>query len=147
VGYVSVEVGNFNLNRGDFNKESDRAMRRFVDRKAKELKRMAKMKVGVRSGKLRRSIDILDKTRVPGKFYSVSVGSRVSYAAAHHNGTGPYKITAKRNKVMKFKGGAVIAVGRSDGSGNIYARSVRHPRIAPNRYLTGPAKTIMTGRK
>lgn len=142
-----IEIGKFELNRGEFNKQSDRAMRRFLDRKANELKRMAKAKVHVKSGRLRRSIDTMDKISIPGVSYRVSVGSRVRYAAAHHNGTHPYRITSKRNKIMKFKGGSVIAVGRTDGRGNIYARSVQHPRIAPNRYLTDPAKILLASRK
>jgi hypothetical protein len=144
---TSFEISKFEINRGEFNRQSDRVMKRFVDRKADELKKMAKAKVHVRSGRLRRSIDKMDVIHIPGKSYQVSVGSRVKYAAAHHNGTHPYRITSKRNKIMKFKGGSVIAVGRTDGSGNVYGRSVRHPRIAPNRYLSGPAKILLASRK
>jgi hypothetical protein len=144
---ISFKTIDFKIDSNTLNRDSTRSMKDYIDNKADKLKKLAKAKVGVRSGRLRRSITVLEKVNVAGKVYQVAVGSRVSYAAAHHNGTRAYRISSKRNKVMRFKGGSVIAIGRTDGSGNVYARSVNHPRVAANRYLTGPAKTIMTSRK
>jgi hypothetical protein len=136
-------VGTVFINKSALKKASNTSMIRFVDKKAKEVKHVAKIKVGRRTGKLRRSIDVIDKKGLPGLYYSVSVGSRVSYAYAHHEGTAPYVIRPKTKKVLKFKAGSVVAIGRTDGRGNVYARAVRHPRVRPNRYLSDAARLVL----
>jgi hypothetical protein len=143
----AITVGKAYIDGQLLRKHTDLAMVRFTDKKARQLKKLAKLKVGRRTGKLRRSIDLMDRKYVPGIYYSVSVGSRVKYAYPHHEGTEPYIIRPKTRKVLKFKAGSVVAMGRTDGRGNVYARAVRHPRVAPNRYLTDPAKIIFTGRR
>jgi hypothetical protein len=112
---------------------------KFIDKKAKELKRAAKLKVRVRTGALKRSINILSRKYVGGA-YQVVVGSNLNYAYPHHEGTRAYIITPRPgNKVMRFKGGKGIA---TDANGYVYARRVRHPKVKANRYLSGPAKIL-----
>jgi hypothetical protein len=56
----------------------------------------------------------------------VQIGSALSYALMHHEGTRPHKITAsKAPKLVFAKRGALIAT-----------ISVQHPGTKPNKYLS-----------
>lgn len=113
-------------------------------KKANKVQRLAKRQVHVKSGKLRRSIKV-SKVYHRGARSFVSVGSTVYYARAHHNGTRAYIIRPTKSRFLKFKGGAGFSgIGANmDSKGNVYARSVMHPRVRANRYLTDSLRRVM----
>lgn len=85
----------------------------------------AKAQVGYKSGHLRRSIHIEHVDGARGQ--SVKIGSDVSYALLHHEGTRPHIIApSPPNTVLRFRAGAKI----------IHSPIVRHPGTKPNRYLS-----------
>lgn len=85
----------------------------------------AKRQVGVKSGHLRKSLHIQHIDGSRGQ--SVKIGSDVSYALAHHEGTRPHLITPNPpNTVLRFRSGAKI----------INTSLVRHPGTKANRYLS-----------
>jgi hypothetical protein len=85
----------------------------------------AKLQVGVRSGHLRKSLHIEHVDGSRGQ--SVKVGSNVSYALAHHEGTRPHLITPKApNTVLRFRSGTKV----------INTTLVRHPGTKANKYLS-----------
>jgi hypothetical protein len=87
----------------------------------------ARKMVGVKTGKLRDSIHIRHISTSNG--HSVKIGSSLSYALAHHEGTKPHFITPKPPKSMlRFTSKARI----------IHSRTVFHPGTKPNKYLTTP---------
>jgi hypothetical protein len=83
----------------------------------------AKRQVGVRTGRLRRSIHI-EMTYRP--VTSAYIGSNVRYALLHHEGSRRHPIVAKPGRMLVF---------RSNGK-RVYAKKVLHPGTRPNRYLT-----------
>lgn len=88
----------------------------------------AKAIVGVRTGRLRRSIHMRQGLR--GRVQYVSVGSNVKYAEAHHEGTRPHAITAHPGRIMRFNVGGRV----------VYAHKVNHPGTKPRKYLTIPMR-------
>lgn len=99
---------------------------RDLDARALRIVRGAKAQVGVRSGKLQRSIRRY-WVRERGKKLSVSVGSNVRHAKVHHEGARPHVIRARNVRMLRYE--------RKDGS-IAYAKSVNHPGHKANRYLT-----------
>lgn len=61
------------------------------------------------------------------------VGSELSYARLHHDGTPPHVIVPRNASVLRFptKGGTIV-----------FARRVNHPGTKPNRYLTDVATAL-----
>jgi len=117
VRFYSVVLDNFlNNPSGDVG--------RFLDNKGKEILALAKAKVGVRTGKLRNSLHMRHMRDARGQY--VWVGSKLDYALAHHEGTGPRTITPKSGKVLRFVSRGQI----------VYAHSVQHPGTKANRYLS-----------
>jgi hypothetical protein len=85
----------------------------------------ARAQVGVKTGGLRASIYREHHRR--GQFQEIRVGSRLSYAYAHHEGTKPRVITPNPpNKVLTF----------TKGSKLIRTTIVTHPGTRPNRFLS-----------
>jgi hypothetical protein len=90
----------------------------------------AKSQVGVRTGLLRASIHMRHMRDPRGQY--IKIGSSLSYARLHHDGTKPHLILPKKRQVLRFysKGQIVIT------------HMVRHPGTKPNRYLTDNLKLI-----
>lgn len=87
----------------------------------------ARKMVGVKTGKLKASIHIRHISKASG--HSVSIGSNLSYAFMHHEGTKPHLITPPPGKsTLRFTSKARI----------IHTKLVMHPGTKPNRYLTIP---------
>lgn len=99
---------------------------RDLDRRALRIQTAAKAQVGVKTGRLQRSIKRYWR-RERGKTLSVSVGSNVRHAAVHHDGARPHVIRARNAKALRYE--------RKDGT-IVFAKSVHHPGHKANRYLT-----------
>lgn len=84
----------------------------------------ARAQVGVKSGRLKRSIHMTHRRDPMGQ--AISVGSNVNYAYMHHEGTKPHLIVPKKAEVLSFGRGARI----------VHTKVVRHPGTKPNRYLS-----------
>jgi len=98
---------------------------RDLNKRARQVMTAAKAQAGVNTGRLKQSIHVRNHNRtMTGQ--SIQVGSPVSYALAHHNGTRPHMIVPNTAKVLRFTSGSRV----------IYTRMVRHPGTRPNKYLT-----------
>ena len=86
----------------------------------------AKAMVGVRTGRLRRSLHM--RQGLKGRTQYVEVGSNVSYAYMHHEGTRRHTIRAHEGRLMRFNVGGKV----------VYAVKVNHPGTKPRKYLTIP---------
>lgn len=103
---------------------------KHLARKGLEIATLAKLEVGVRTGLLRSSIHMRHLRDSRGQY--VQVGSSLSYARMHHEGTRPHVIRPSRAKVLRFvKRGQVV-----------YANSVMHPGTKPNKYLTNAMRRV-----
>lgn len=94
--------------------------------KAERVKFAARRQVGVKTGKLRASITVINHT--PTTYgQSIMVGSMLSYARLHHDGSRPHVILPVRAPQLVFinKRGMLIRTNK-----------VNHPGTRPNRYLT-----------
>jgi len=107
------------------------AVGRFLIAKGNEISAAAKVQVGVRTGALKKSINVTHERTAAGQ--KVLVGSSLSYAYMHHEGTRPRVIVASPGKMLKF----------SSKGGTVYAHRVRHPGTKPNKYLTGNMRRIL----
>jgi hypothetical protein len=83
----------------------------------------AKAQVGVDTGRLKSSINMTQSRAVYGQ--SMTIGSPLNYALAHHEGTRPHIITPNRSEVLRFSSRGRV----------VYARFVRHPGTKPNKFL------------
>ncbi len=84
----------------------------------------AKSMVGVRSGRLQRSIHMKHLGNVKGQY--IWLGSKVEYAYAHHEGTRAHVIKAE-------SGGKLVFIGK--GRVLTHTPVVKHPGTRPNPYL------------
>ena len=96
---------------------------RDLARRGRKVLIAATMRVGVDTGRLKKSLKMTHERGTRGQF--VMVGSKLNYALMHHEGTRPHIITPNRAQVMVFNKGPRV----------IYATSVRHPGTKANRYL------------
>ena len=85
----------------------------------------AKAQVGVKTGALRDSIHMRLRRGVLGGL-RLEVGSPLSYALMHHEGTRPHVILPQRRTVLRFTSQSRI----------VYSREVKHPGTRPNKYLS-----------
>lgn len=92
--------------------------------KGQKIRTAARAQVGVDTGALKGSIHVRQGRTGPGQY--VEVGSPLSHALMHHEGTKPHVILPSRAKVLRFTSGSRV----------IYTRMVKHPGTRPNRYLT-----------
>ena len=83
----------------------------------------AKSQVGVKTGRLKASINMRQYRSVGGQ--SLKIGSPLSYALIHHEGTKPHIITPDRAEFLRFSSRGRV----------VYTRIVRHPGTKPNKYL------------
>jgi hypothetical protein len=104
---------------------------RWLRRKGRQMEAAAKRDVGVRTGRLKRSIKRKHE-RVPrGQqmvigAYAIKPGMKGSYAHDHHEGTPSHIIVGPVGKLLVFrKGGRTIRV-----------HGVRHPGTHANKFLT-----------
>lgn len=85
----------------------------------------AKAQAGVRTGNLKRSIKSSHTSDRFGQ--TVKIGSSLSYALLHHQGSRPHVITPKNTGgVLVFRSGSKV----------IKTASVMHPGTRPNPYLS-----------
>jgi hypothetical protein len=89
--------------------------------------RDAKAEVGVKSGALKRSI-FMEHKSIPTKGQTIKIGSALSYAYYHHEGTNPHIIRPKDypRGVLTFTKGFTV----------IRAKEVQHPGNKPNKFLS-----------
>lgn len=106
----------------------DIALSRIVERSARRVEGLAKQKVPVKFGELRRSIDV---ERVGPLSMTVVVNKE--YGSAVEFGTRPHDITPKRKKALAFKPGGGFRFW--DESGRIVVRKVRHPGTKGKPFL------------
>lgn len=90
----------------------------------------AKARVGVDTTKLRESIgfSVALKGHLVGR-----IGSDVSYALLHHEGSSAHWIFPNKKKALKFNRGAQV----------VFAKAVYHPGTKPNRYLTSSLEDVV----
>lgn len=84
----------------------------------------AKGQVGVKTGRLKASIHMRHERDPLGQV--IRIGSPLSYALMHHEGTRPHIITPNKAQVLRFTSGGRV----------IYTHAVKHPGTRPNRYLS-----------
>lgn len=102
----------------------DLARRAFKVKQAARGEGPSRAVVGVKTGRLRDSIEITHERDPLGQ--AVRVGSRLDYALMHHEGTRPHVILPVRAKQLVFVSrGRIIRTDR-----------VNHPGTKPNRYLS-----------
>jgi hypothetical protein len=95
-----------------------------LEMRGQRAKMGAQRQVGVRSGKLRNSIRMRHLGNYTGQY--IIIGSKVSYAYLHHEGTKPHLIVPKdAPELVFFSKGRVIRT-----------QLVRHPGTKRNRYLS-----------
>ena len=97
---------------------------RYMYAKGRLMMAGAKNQVGVDTGRLKNSIHMRQERAPRGQL--LRLGSPLSYALMHHNGTRPHLIVPNKSQVLRFTAGSRV----------IYTHMVRHPGTRPNRYLT-----------
>lgn len=104
---------------------------KHIDMLGKFVMAAAKLQVGVRTGALKMSIHSRIGMGIRGP--EARIGSSLSYALMHHEGTKPHLILPKHaHGTLRFSGGGRI----------IYTRKVMHPGTRPNHYLTDSLHVI-----
>jgi hypothetical protein len=99
---------------------------RYVKRVGRAIVFDAKLQVGVKTGKLRDSITMQHSTHKYG--HKLRIGSKLSYAYLHHEGSRAHIITPNKAPNLVFRKGPRVIV----------TKLVHHPGTKPNRYLTEP---------
>ena len=97
---------------------------RYLFVRGRAIMAAAKGQVGVKTGRLKASIHMRQERAPLGQV--LRVGSPLSYALMHHEGTRPHIITPNKAQVLRFTSGGRV----------IYTHAVKHPGTRPNRYLT-----------
>jgi hypothetical protein len=92
-------------------------------RRALTVQAAARRQVGKRTGFLAKSIHSRRSRDTFGPYWYV--GSTVSYAYMHHEGTRPHVIARSGGGKLRF----------ATSGGIVFAPIVRHPGTKPNRYL------------
>lgn len=96
---------------------------RWLEKRGEIIVAAARMQVGKRTGFLAGSIHARQSREPYGQ--KLVIGSELNYALAHHEGTKPHIIVAKRAQMLRFHAGGRV----------IYTRAVKHPGTRANRYL------------
>lgn len=98
-----------------------------LDRRMSRVQMGARFRVGRRSGKLLSSIRKRPGVSATGQYVDLLAGGAgVNYALAHHDGTRPHLIRARRRKALRFP----------TAGGVVFRRVVRHPGTQGTFYLT-----------
>jgi hypothetical protein len=104
---------------------------KYLAKKGRLIEMAAKRQVGVRTGALRSSIHMRHMTDPRGQY--VKIGSPLSYARMHHQGTKPHLIKPNTAHMLRFYSKGQV----------VFANMVRHPGTPPNRYLTDNMRRII----
>lgn len=97
---------------------------KYLLKRGEKVKFLARRQVGVTTGRLKRSIEVIVIRDAQG--LNARIGSSLSYAYMHHEGTRPHEITPDRHTALRFSSRGRI----------VYARRVFHPGTRPNKYLS-----------
>ena len=103
---------------------------RYLKKKGRRITTAARGQVGVRTGALRNSIHMRHFRDPRGQY--IKIGSSLSYARMHHDGTKPHLILPTRGANLRFFSKGFL----------VFAQMVRHPGTKPNRYLTDNLKLV-----
>lgn len=122
--YDSILLAELNTNKG--------TLWRYLERRSDIAVNAAKRQVGVKTGNLKRSIHKRHLGNYNGQY--VWIGSKLSYAYAHHEGTAPRTIKAEAGGVLVF-GGTRSFKGRV-----IRTPEVSHPGTRANPFLRDQLK-------
>lgn len=95
---------------------------KWLDKRGDKVVHAAKRQVGVKTGRLRASIQMRHTTNMRGQ--EIWIGSEVKYGYLHHQGTRAHVIAPKHGGVLVLKSGAMVR------------GSVHHPGTKPNRFLS-----------
>jgi hypothetical protein len=96
---------------------------RDLDRRARKVQAAAVLQAGFKTGALKSSISVTQSRELYGQ--SAKIGSSLSYALLHHEGSRPHLINGRNGGMLRF-----TSRGRV-----VYARQVMHPGTKPNKYL------------
>lgn len=99
---------------------------------ANKIKTAAQIQVGIRTGALKASINISQEKTPNGQM--VKIGSPLSYALVHHEGSRPHLIVGRKGGMLRF-----TSKGRV-----VYTRAVIHPGTRPNKYLADNLPLMFT---
>lgn len=91
----------------------------------------AKAQVGVKTGALRASIRMSHSRATYGQ--KITVGSKLSYAYLHHEGSRAHIIVPRQAKMLRF-----TSRGRM-----VLAHRVAHPGTKANKYLKDPMEAVV----
>ena len=116
-----------------YTKEPRGTVGQYMARRGKLIVAFAKRQVGVDTGLLRDSITMVHTRVALGQ--NMRIGSRLSHALVHHEGSRPHVIEPKNaGGMLRF-----TSKGRV-----VYSRQVMHPGTKPNRYLSDQLWIIKT---
>lgn len=101
----------------------------YIDKKARQVVKLAKAQVGVDTGALRASIGYTIRGGTP--VYAKVTASNKK-AMMHHQGTKPHIIKPKNGKALKMGSHGTILI----------TKVVHHPGTKPNRFLTDPLRAV-----
>ena len=97
---------------------------RYLERKRIPALEGARKMVGVRTGRLRRSISWYHLKNSTGQY--VGLKASAPHALKHHEGTRPHLIVPNQGKALRFQQRGVV----------VFRNSVMHPGTKPNPYLS-----------
>lgn len=101
----------------------------YIEKKAKQVVRLAKAQVGVDTGDLKRSIGYTIRGGAP---VYAKITASDKKAMMHHEGTKPHIIRPKKAQALRFSSHGKIVV----------TKLVHHPGTKPNHFLTDPLKAV-----
>lgn len=101
---------------------------RYMTRMGDKMVIGAKAQAGVRTGALRASIHQRYGRWARGQL--IEVGSGMSYAYMHHEGTSPHLIVGRTGRKLRFMSRGKV----------VYTKVVNHPGTRSNKYLTNQLK-------
>lgn len=116
----------------DLLNDSNGVVGRYLRKKGDLIISLAKAQVGVRTGRLQRSIAHKRHFK-DSRGQQMWIGSDVRYALVHHQGRGPVVIAPKSAKVLRFVSRGQI----------IFAHKVVQKGTKPNRYLSDPLSKVI----
>ena len=122
--YSLTKVRLYNTELGLYLHSPNGELGEYLRKKGRRIVAMAKRQVGVDSGKLKASINVVHE-RI-GRGQQLRIGSSLPYALMHHEGTKPHIITPQEAGILRFSSGGRV----------IYTHKVDHPGTRPNRYLS-----------
>lgn len=101
----------------------------YIDKKARQIVRLAKAQVGVDTGDLKSSISYTIRGGRP-VYAKITASDRK--AMMHHQGTSPHIIVPRKAKALRFSSHGKIVV----------TKKVYHPGTKANHFLTDPLRAV-----